>query len=120
EHRLEVERRTDRLTNVTERLELADRSRELLRPRLQLGQQARIFDRDHRLVGKGLEERDLVVGEAAGFTAGHGDRSDRLALTQHRDNDLAVVSERTRVSACASAMLKGRRFRIAWACVAPE
>ena len=51
---------------------------------LQLGQQARVLDRDHRLVGEGLEERDLVVREPAGLAAGHRDRPDRLVVTEQR------------------------------------
>jgi hypothetical protein len=57
--------------HLPERRQLADRARQLLRPRLQLAQQAGVFDRDHRLIGEGLEERDLVVGEPAGFAARH-------------------------------------------------
>ena len=34
---------------------------------------------DDRLVGEGLEERDLVVGEPAGLAAGHRDRAERAA-----------------------------------------
>src|SRR5947207_4026073 len=62
EHRLKVEGGADRLTDLAERLELADRAGELLRPLLQLAEQAGVLDRDHRLIGEGLEERDLVLG----------------------------------------------------------
>ena len=34
-------------------------------PRLQLGEQACVLDGDHRLVGEGLQELDLRLGEAA-------------------------------------------------------
>ena len=61
-----------------------DRAGELLRPRLQLAEQAGVLDGDHRLVGEGLEERDLVVGEPAGLAAGHRDRPDRLVVTEQR------------------------------------
>ena len=41
--------------------------------RLQLGQQARVLDRDHGLVGERLEQRDLVVGERRRLAASHRD-----------------------------------------------
>ena len=37
--------------------------------RLQLREQPHVLDRDDRLVGEGLEQRDLLVGEAAGLSA---------------------------------------------------
>ena len=95
EHRLKVEGGADGLTDLAERLELADRAGELLRPRLQLAQQAGVLDRDHRLIGEGLEERDLVVGEPAGFAAGHRDRPDRLVVTEHRHHNQASVATDT-------------------------
>ena len=81
---VEIERGADRASDIAEGGELLDRAGELLRPRLQLGQQAGVLDRDHRLIGEGLEERDLVVGEPAGFAAGHRDRPDRLVVTEQR------------------------------------
>ena len=59
EHRLQVERRGDRLPDLAERGELPDRALELGRARLQLGEQPRVLDGDDRLVGEGLEQRDL-------------------------------------------------------------
>ena len=43
--------------------ELLDRAGELVRAGLQLGEQPRVLDGDGRLVGEGLHQRDLAVGE---------------------------------------------------------
>ena len=60
EHRLEVERRAHRLTDFAQRLELADRLRELGGARLQFHEQSDVLDRDHRLIGERLQQCDLV------------------------------------------------------------
>ncbi len=49
--------------DLAERPELVHGAGQLLRPRLQLLEQAHVLDRDHRLVGEGLEQSDLLVGE---------------------------------------------------------
>ena len=59
QHRLEIERRADRTADLAEGRELLDGAGQLLRPRLQLGEQPHVLDRDHRLVGEGLNERNL-------------------------------------------------------------
>ena len=46
-----------------------------------------VLDRDDRLVGEGLEQRDLLVGEGPHLVARHGDGADRLALSQHGHGD---------------------------------
>ena len=53
------------MAHFIERLHLADGARELAGARLQLGQQARVLDRDGDLVGEGLYEGDLAVGEGS-------------------------------------------------------
>ena len=63
EHRVEVERRADRAADLAQRRELLHRARQLARPRLQLLEQPHVLDGDDRLVGEGLEQRDLPVGE---------------------------------------------------------
>jgi hypothetical protein len=47
----------------------------LLERLLRLVEQPHILDRNHSLVGEGLEERDLVVTEPAGFAARYRDRA---------------------------------------------
>ena len=66
EHRVQVEGRADRLADLPQGLQLLDRARQFLRARLQLLEQADVLDGDHRLVGEGLEQRDLPVREGAG------------------------------------------------------
>ena len=67
QHRLEIERGADRAADLAQRRELLDRARQLLRPRLQLLEQADVLDGDDGLVGEGLEQRDLLVGERLHF-----------------------------------------------------
>src|SRR5689334_10786991 len=49
---------------------------------LQLREQAHVLDRDHRLVGKGLKEHDLLVAEGTHFASADKDRANGNALTQ--------------------------------------
>ena len=85
EHSLEIERRTtDRLEHVGGRCLLLQRRLEIARARLHLVKQAHVLDRDHRLVGEGLKERDLRVRERPDFRPPQHDRADRLALAHQR------------------------------------
>ena len=61
------------------------RGRLALQRFLGLVEQAHVLDRDHGLVGKGLEQLDLVAAEFAGLTAGDADHTDGLIVTEHRD-----------------------------------
>ena len=63
EHGLEVERGAEGLADLAQRLQLLDRAGELGRARLQLVEQPRVLDGDGRLVGEGLHQGDLAVGE---------------------------------------------------------
>ena len=67
EHGLEVERRAEGLADVAQRLQLADRPRELAGTRLQLLEEPDVLDRDHGLVGEGLQQIDLLAGERPGL-----------------------------------------------------
>ena len=59
-----VERRAQLVRHVGEELRLVlVGDLELAALVLDLAEQARVLDRDHRLVGEGLEQRDLLVGE---------------------------------------------------------
>src|SRR6185503_7995253 len=58
----------------------------------QFGKQAHILDRDHRLVGEGLQQIDLRIGKRSRHVPIHGDRSNRLPVAEHRNGkDTAVV-----------------------------
>jgi len=88
-------RASDDAEDLARRHLLFERRREITVARLQLAEEPHVLDRDHRLIGEGLEERDLVVSEAAGLAAAHRDRSDRLVVTQHRHTDLTSVTTNT-------------------------
>ena len=49
-----------------------------------LGDQPRILDRDHRLIGEGADEFDLPVGKRLDPLARQHDGSDRLTFAQQR------------------------------------
>src|SRR5262249_49153486 len=88
---VEVEGGADGTSDIAEGCELLDGAGKLVRSRLQLGEQAHVLDGDDRLVGEGLEEGDLVIGEAAGLAAGHGQRTDRLVMSEQRHHHQAPV-----------------------------
>ena len=84
EHGLQIQRRVDRLGNLPERAQLLDRTGELGGARLHLVEQPHVLDRDHRLVGEGLDQLDLLIGERLDASLSITDHADRLALAQHR------------------------------------
>src|SRR4030095_5567453 len=61
---------------------------------LQLCEQPDILDRDHRLIGEGLEQGDLLVGEWSGRGAPHGDRPGRDTIAQHWDREATSPADR--------------------------
>jgi hypothetical protein len=69
--------------------------RERLVLSLQLGEHAHVLDRDHRLVGEGLEQRHVRVREAAGFPARHQHGAEGVTLAEHRHRDDAPEAELT-------------------------
>ena len=85
EHRLEIQRRINRLANLAERLQLANGFCKLACPRLHLVEQPHVFDRDHRLVGEGREELDLFVRERINAASCYLEGADRRALPKERN-----------------------------------
>ena len=81
----QIQRRADRLPNLTERLEFAHGPRQLGGPRLQLLEQPHVLDGDHCLIGEGPEQRDLLVRERSRLGAAGGDCADRAAVA-HEGN----------------------------------
>src|SRR5262249_39425235 len=70
EHRLDVRlRAANDAENVASRRLLVERSGQFTVARLQLGEETNVLDRDHGLVGEGLEERNLLIGERMDFSA---------------------------------------------------
>ena len=85
EHRLHVALRlADHAQDLAGRRLLLQRFGQVAVARLQLVEQPRVLDRDHRLVGEGLEHGDLSFGEHRRFGASDGDRSNRAAVAEHR------------------------------------
>ena len=103
EHRLRVGHR------AADDLQHFGRGRLLLQRLLGLVEQAHVLDRDHRLVGEGLQQRDLLAARTAAGSA----RSTLIApmacvLAQHRHEQHAAKAARSRASA---ARTPGRRAR---------
>ena len=97
EHGLEVERGADGLADLAEGLELADRARQLAGPRFQLLEEADVLDGDHRLLGEGLEERDLALREPARRRPPDRQPSDRVTFAQHRHGENAAKAASLRL-----------------------
>src|SRR5579883_1973800 len=60
---------------------------ELARLGLYFLEQADIAERDHRLIGEGLEQRDLLVAERIDLDTAQHDGPDALPVAQQRDAD---------------------------------
>src|SRR5207245_10697273 len=84
EHCLQIQCRTDRLANLAERPELADRASQLARARLELLEEADVLDGNDRLVGEGLQELGLPVGEQPHLAAPDRDRPEDLGPAKQR------------------------------------
>ena len=84
EHSLEIESRTDRLTDLSQGFEFSDRSRQLARPRFQFLEQPDVLDGDHRLSGESFEQLDLLFGERTDLHAADINHPDGNTLTQQR------------------------------------
>jgi hypothetical protein len=103
EHRLHIHRRTaDHPEDLARRRLLLQRFGHLrvgLRERtvlfLELREQPHVLDGDDRLVGKGLEQCDLLVGEGTRLSLVDVDRADWQAVAQQWDGrDAPEVSDR--------------------------
>ena len=75
----------------------------LLQRLLRLVEQARVLDRDRRLIGKALQKRGFPLREGFGRRADHQDRAEAAVLRQHRR-----IEER-RASQALGAFANGRR-----------
>jgi hypothetical protein len=76
EHSLEIESRTDCLTDVAQRSQLADGLRKLTGPRFEFLEQSRILDCDHGLIRECFEELDLLVRKGPNFRSPNHNSSD--------------------------------------------
>ena len=84
QHRLQLERRVDRLADLAQRPQLRDRTGQLAGARLHLVEQAHVLDRDHGLVGEGRDQLDLFVRERPDDVARQYDHADHRAAAQER------------------------------------
>src|SRR5262249_26029060 len=55
--------------------------------------QPHVLDRDDRLVGERLQQRDLVVGEGPGLRAPYADRPKRGTVAQHGDAEATAQAD---------------------------
>ena len=93
QHRLEVRGRArDDSQDLGGGGLLLERLGQLAVARLQLGEQADVLDRDDRLVGEGLEQRDLLVGERANLLATDEDGADGRAVAEQRHGEDGPVA----------------------------
>ena len=86
EHRMQVEgRAADDLQHVARRGLVFERFLQIAGALVQLGEQPNRFDRDHRLIGKGLQQLDLRIRKRLDMRSRDGNGPQRDAVAQHRD-----------------------------------
>ncbi len=86
EHGLEVERgAADHFQHVARRRLAFERPGEIVIACLELLEQPHVFDRDHRLVGEGAQQRNLCVREEPDLGAPYADRADRATIPEQRN-----------------------------------
>src|SRR5262249_14794345 len=68
-----------------------DRLREFAGACLHLVEQPHVLDRDHRLVGKGLDQLDLLVGKGLEFGLQHHDNPAKSPFAEHRNRQYGAV-----------------------------
>ncbi len=76
--------------------QIVERFGKLPRAILHLVEQAGVLDRDHGLVGEGLEQVDRLVRELTSLRPRHRDGADRNAVAQHRHHEDAAIASRAR------------------------
>ncbi len=93
ENWLQIKRRaTDDLEHIGGRRLLLQRFGKFPAAGLHLVEQADVFDGNHRLVGEGLEEFDLLLWEQSRLVAGRGNHPDGDTLAKHRHRQHAALA----------------------------
>src|SRR5262249_29662789 len=88
ENRLELgDRAADDLEHIGGGGLLLQRFTEIARARLHLVEQPYVLDRNHRLVGEGLDQLDLFVGKWSHDRAVHDEHTNRSSLPQERHTE---------------------------------
>ena len=104
EHRLDIRRRAaDDAQDLAGGGLLLERGGQVAVARLELSEQAHVLDGDHGLVGEGLEQLDLGVGEQAGLGAAHRDRADHSSVAQHGGGKQGLNPAEPKCPACSFA-----------------
>jgi hypothetical protein len=97
EHRLNLRRRSaDHVEHVARRGLIFERFLQLRSPRLHLLEKADIVDGDHRLVGEGFQERDLLLGKRLHGVAPEkdGSKGTFAAHERHAEDGPMSITER--------------------------
>src|SRR5262249_29320417 len=82
--------RTNRAADLAEGCELLDGSRQLAGPCSQFTQESGVLHRDYSLVGKSLNQFDLLVGERLDFELVEDDDADNVVAPEHRNAKLGA------------------------------
>src|SRR5262249_39672561 len=93
EHSLEVESRTDRLTDLTQCPQLVDGLRKVTGSCFEFLEQANVLNGDYRLIGKGFQKRDLLLGERSHLDSPNQNNTQRNPLTEQRCRKHGSISE---------------------------
>src|SRR5215510_6817214 len=89
---LEIQRRADRSAHLPERPQLINRSRQLDSPRLELSQEPGVLDGDHRLVGEGGDQLDLLVGKGLNLILCQREDSQEDILPEHWHSQVSPLT----------------------------
>src|SRR5262249_3254874 len=94
QHYFQLERRAYCPSNLPQCLLLLDGPRKLMRAGPHLLKQPRVFDGDDGLVGEGLKQRDLLVGEWSRFLSVQQKYAQKVPIPQQRQaNDAAKITQ---------------------------
>ena len=103
---LVAHRREERALGLVGRLGLDTSAFGLGAGLLGFPEQPHVLDRDDRLVGEGLRERNVLRVELAGCCAQDGETADGLALAQQRNEQRRAVAQRQRQLGHAHELLR--------------
>ena len=85
-NRLKIERRsTNNFQHIGSRRLLLGGLLQVACARLHLLEQPRVLDGDHRLVGEGLHQGDVIIGKQSNFGSSDEDYSQQLVGPEHRN-----------------------------------
>src|SRR5262245_33323514 len=93
-HSLEIESRTDCLSNLTQCSQFPNRLREFLSSPLQFSEQAHVFNCDYRLSGERFEQLNMFVRERAHFGSTNIYDPDRKTFANQRRSQYGARTRR--------------------------